>query len=89
MRGGLPGAYPSFKKYLNGVFPHPVPLDLATRSESSPSRSSPVCSSHMRPQNLSSRMAAQVVVVVAVLVREADDRRAARREAVVELAARE
>jgi hypothetical protein len=28
MRGGLPGAYPSFKKYLNGVFPHPVPLDL-------------------------------------------------------------
>ena len=30
MRGGLPGAYPSFKKYLNGVFPHPVPLDLYT-----------------------------------------------------------
>ena len=28
MRGGLPGAYPSFKKYLNGVFPHPVPLNL-------------------------------------------------------------
>merc|ERR1739848_781855 len=28
MRGGLPGAYPSFKKYLNSVFPHPVPLDL-------------------------------------------------------------
>ena len=28
MRGGMPGAYPSFKKYLNGVFPHPVPLDL-------------------------------------------------------------
>jgi len=28
MRGGMPGAYPSFKKYLNGLFPHPVPLDL-------------------------------------------------------------
>jgi len=28
MRGGVPGTYPSFKKYLNGVFPHPVPLDL-------------------------------------------------------------
>ena len=38
MRGGLPGAYPSFKKYLNGVFRTRCRSTSTTRSESSRTR---------------------------------------------------